>query len=238
MKRTFYISKTVKAVPNFTFFTRYIMPMQNSNFRRGSTSRATKFINSRYNQFWKLRLNLLDERIINPNNFLDKTDLKHSNAYVLSWLRNFDKIVRTVTQFCPIEKLDLLDVGCGTGALLIYAEHRYMFNSYYGFDLQPNLIEIANQRIRQRALTERIQCECINAKIAKIRDCRQLIYLFNPFSSTINKLFFDNNWDKIRQNRCFIGLSNDYALESLVTKTGSKLLWRDSKKKISLLELS
>lgn len=55
----------------------------------------------------------------------------------------------------------LLDIGCGWGALVIHAAHRYGVHAH-GVTLSPQQLELARQRIAQAGLEDRVKVELLD----------------------------------------------------------------------------
>ena len=56
---------------------------------------------------------------------------------------------------------EVLEIGCGTGTLAILCAEKGA--SVVGFDISPQMLSIANKKIRERNLTDRIQLEEMGA---------------------------------------------------------------------------
>jgi SAM-dependent methyltransferase len=205
------------------------------SYERGSTSRIEKFINARFNELWKRILSINDDPIKLPHNFINRQDSAHANEYVLSWLGNLNKIVRIVEKERSLQDLEFLDVGCGTGALLLYAEHKFPFKRFSGFDLQDDLIEIAKKRIVTKGLNEKIEVYKANGSNNIIQKVPQLVFLANPFNEVIYKKFYQNNWGSICETKSYLGLSNDHSIDYVMSLPNSRLIWRDRRRKLSVV---
>ena len=205
------------------------------DFERGSTTRLEKFVNARYNNYWKRILSIPEDGIKFPENFINREDSIHASEYVLSWLGNLNKIVRIVQAESPLQDLNFLDVGCGTGALLLYAQRRFSFRSYEGFDLQDDLLTIAEERIRQRKIENVVRIFKANGATHVIKHERQLVFMANPFKEKIYQEFYQNNWETMCKTDSFLGLSNDYSIDFVMSLPNSKLLWRDKRRKVSVV---
>ena len=85
-----------------------------------------------------------------------------------------------------------VDFGCGKGKLLLLAS-RYRFKRIVGIEFSPELAEIAKQNAarfetlsRERAIgTCSIEVVCCDAAEYKFRDNENVLFFFNPFSSSV-----------------------------------------------------
>lgn len=64
---------------------------------------------------------------------------------MVMWLRNLDRITKTLEETTQLNTLTFLDVGCGTGIPTLYAATRYEFADLRGFDFEAPLIEDARR---------------------------------------------------------------------------------------------
>ena len=58
---------------------------------------------------------------------------------MVMWLRNLDRITKTLEETTQLNTLTFLDVGCGTGIPTLYAATRYEFADLRGFDFEAPL---------------------------------------------------------------------------------------------------
>lgn len=85
-------------------------------------------------------------------------------------------------------QLDFMDVGCGSGEVLVYVGTFYSFKSVSGLDVSRDLVRAANSNLNKipkdkppedsSLITKAI---CLDAKKHQMSASRTMIFMFNPF---------------------------------------------------------
>ena len=76
-------------------------------------------------------------------------------------LGQIEKIHREIVENYIAVGDKVLEIGCGTGTLAILCAEKGA--SVVGFDISPQMLSVANKKIRERDLTDRIQLEEMGA---------------------------------------------------------------------------
>lgn len=95
--------------------------------------------------------------------WLDK-EMVYTCAYCTDWNNDIDRMqLDKLEMICRKLRLKpgerMLDIGCGWGALSIYAAQHYGVTAY-GVTLSEQQVAYANDRIKRLGLTDRVRIEC------------------------------------------------------------------------------
>jgi Methyltransferase domain len=194
------------------------------------------FFNNVYNKFWILLRNL-DAKPMDLDKMGSLVGEKlDSNGFMVCWLRNIDRLVKSIPEKENISKLNFVDVGTGTGISAIYAAARFKFNKIEGFDFEPTLIHRAKSNSQLKTLSLR-GCNFYVANAAEIKfsgNERSLFFIANSFGTQIMQSFIQNNLNYLIENRCYFAISNDHLANYLIGVPELKMVWRNSKYNCSL----
>lgn len=174
--------------------------------------------------------------IIETNNLLsDHHDsISHAMAYQAVWIRNlrelFSEAKKTGYKF-----ENFIDIGSGKGKACFYAHKKNIFNHIIGVDFSEPLVEIAN--INKKKLNSK-NISFINADAIQFVLPNQtcLVFMFNPFDSTILEKFISNNINHFNNFNSIIAYANDIHRLSL-TRLGFEIIFRNDTRRISLYKL-
>jgi len=128
------------------------------------------------------RIRLRSLLFVSPNK-------QEAKDYIPTRGRAFRKLLDSLS--LPSDSV-FVDFGCGKGKLLLLAS-RYRFKRIVGVEFSPELAEVAKQnaahfetRSREREIgTCNIEVVCRDAVEYKFRDDENILFFFNPFSSSV-----------------------------------------------------
>ena len=106
------------------------------------------------------------------------------------------EIFNTIT-YTGNEKL--LDIGCGKGVVLKVATE-YPFAKIAGIEIDERLVNIASNNFKILGMTERIQCQNVNAAEFDGYGDYNVFFLFNPFSDSVVKKVMEKLLDVSRKS--------------------------------------
>lgn len=87
----------------------------------------------------------------------------------------------------------LVDAGCGKGRMVMVAARRYKLRRVIGFDIQPQLIEVARANAaRLRSLRAPVELLVEDAASWNVPDDLTAIYLQHPFRGAVLEGFLDH----------------------------------------------
>jgi len=92
---------------------------------------------------------------------LESSALRYDAGIKILSLRQTEKIHREIVENHIAVGDKVLEIGCGTGTLAILCAKKGA--SVVGFDISPQMLSVANKKIRERNLTDRIQLEEMGA---------------------------------------------------------------------------
>jgi len=110
---------------------------------------------------------------------------------------------------------NLIDIGSGSGLLMHYVLNKLdYFQSYQGIEFEKNFFKIGKKNLinyRHKNLSLLYK----DARNFFLEDKKFLIYLYNPFRFGIMKIFLQNNYENINNNKSVIIYHNDIHLEEI-----------------------
>lgn len=137
-----------------------------------------------------------------------KTDESHAESI-------FEKL----NELCPIEKLKLLDVGCGKGVFLRKAD-MYPFKKISGIEYSEEIARIAKKNFKILGLDDRIKVYHIDAINFDYYSVFNVFYFFNPFEKEIMDRVMGRIVDSVK-SKYWVILHNPVSAE-IVEKYGGK----------------
>lgn len=210
----------------------------NVDLSRGSPTPALRAWNEVYNLVWIRSHGLRGTRVgveSFTNRYRSRDD---ANCFMVMWLRNLDRITKTLEEATQLNTLTFLDVGCGTGIPTLYAATRYEFADLRGFDFEAPLIEDArrNQEKFPKA-GRRCTFDVGDASQLKLPKARYLLFLANPFGERVLEQFISNNLDILASTRSYIAMVNDHGIQNVMATSGVSLVHRNPTYNCSLLSV-
>ena len=115
---------------------------KNNNF-------LTILINESYNYLFKKKNKIEIDKSESINFPLTQNNksIKHTTSLHTVWLLNLKKLHNLVKQKIDLKNYHFIDIGCGNGIPLIYANKKFDFKSYSGIDLISEYINITKRNI-------------------------------------------------------------------------------------------
>ena len=177
--------------------------------------------NERFNKQWIAANKLIGGDAVS----LDELDVssevkKDSVLFMVTWLKNIERLYEMFCSEFDYKSFSLLDVGCGSGISTFFFHQKYNFDRCDGFDFSANLIELANMNKkiinRNGVDTSSISFEIANAKQIKLQDKRHALFMFNPFGWETMSEFVSNNIEVLQKNNSVILYANDICVGNLL----------------------
>lgn len=158
----------------------------------------------------------------------DPNSLSHATAYYPTTCRDLREIVSEARKtLIPFD--NFIDIGCGKGKACIYASRKIAFKKVIGIDFSQPIIDIAIQNNRKLG-SENVTFIQGDAVEFQVPDGNNLIFMNNPFDSTILEAFIRNNNDHFRRFQSIIAYVNDRQRASLLA-FGFETLYRNQRQK-------
>ena len=114
---------------------------KNNNF-------LTILINDSYNYLFKKKNRIILDKSENINLKLTQNEsIKHSTALHTVWLLNLKRLYNLVKQKIDLENYHFIDIGCGNGIPLIYANKKFRLsrinfsNNYANLAINPQTFQ-------------------------------------------------------------------------------------------------
>lgn len=173
------------------------------------------FDDEQYNRDFLQSAGLIDSPMqIYPNRNADGT------VSQTVWLQNIDRVLEMYfqdgneTPEKQAQKVEFVDLGSGSGLALIYVAHRYKFRRVTGYELNPNVANLARQNVREakRNLGIKEAPEVFVRDVASLSlPCatKTLFFLFNPFGPATFTDFIEKNLPKLNKSQSSLLLVND-----------------------------
>lgn len=122
-----------------------------------------------------------------------------------------------------LDQLDFVDVGCGSGELLIYASMFYPFRTAGGIEVDSLLVMKANENL-EKIFSNNLDLEvgsltspiCMDASNHRMKPNRTLFFMFNPFGWKTARRWLTNNLETLRETGSYLAISNDVWAKELV----------------------
>lgn len=110
---------------------------------------------------------------------------------------------------------NFIDIGSGSGLLMHYVLNKLdYFQSYQGIEFEKNFFEIGKKNLINYG-HKNLSLLYKDARNFFLEDKKYLIYLYNPFKFDILKIFLQNNYQNINNNKSIIIYHNDIYLEEI-----------------------
>ncbi len=110
---------------------------------------------------------------------------------------------------------NFIDIGTGSGLLMHYVLNNLdYFQSYQGIEFEKNFFEIGKKNLINYR-HKNLSLFYMDARNFFLEDKKLLIYLYNPFKFDILKIFLQNNYENINNNKSVIIYHNDIYLEEI-----------------------
>ena len=175
---------------------------KNNNF-------LTILINDTYNYLFKKKNRIILDKSENINLKLTQNEsIKHSTALHTVWLLNLKRLYNLVKQKIDLENYHFIDIGCGNGIPLIYANKKFRFKSFSGIDLIYDYIDITKKNIESSLGSNSINVIQADAANFILEDKSYFVFMFNPFDEVIMEKFMINNYKHLIKNNSVIAYSN------------------------------
>jgi SAM-dependent methyltransferase len=145
-----------------------------------------------------------DDREVQRLNQIEFPNDTDSFPYMLSHGRTLSRLL-TVNRESQL-KLDsdpvFMDLGCGAGlpSLLM---HLATGCSAFGIDIQPKMIDKANEKVREFALDPHVSFSLANAAESDLTHAN-IFYIFNPFRGETMRKVFDKLIDISKQKQILV----------------------------------
>ncbi len=176
--------------------------MKNNNF-------LTILINESYNYLFKKKNKIILDKSENINLKLTQNEsIKHSTALHTVWLLNLKRLYNLVKQEIDLENYHFIDIGCGNGIPLIYANKNFRFKSFSGIDLISDYINITKKNIESSLRSNSINVIQADAANFILGDKSYFVFMYNPFDEVIMEKFMINNYKHLIKNNSVIAYSN------------------------------
>lgn len=156
-----------------------------------------------------------------------------SNINNTVWLKNVDKLFELLDGKINFKNYNFYDIGCGDGICLGYVMSKYLFNGYFGIDIDYNLVlKSANLALLNFTAFNNVQFFSCDASTFQIKDYPSICFLFNPFGKKTLTDFISNNLLTFRKNKCIIFYVNDLYINDI---EGHRKIIRDNYYNLSII---
>lgn len=171
-------------------------------------TRLKYWVNDTYNWMYCRSRSIHDRAPVYPRNFKNTHATKDfAEAFQLVWLLNVARLIRKA-QIDPRDH-HFLDVGCGKGIAALFVLDRFFFQTVAGFDFEPGLIQAAEKNWRNSILGSKPVTYFVeDAGGIVLPEKKYFLFLFNPFSAEVFKLFMKNNVEMLRKTESVLGFAN------------------------------
>ena len=142
------------------------------------------------------------------------------------WLRNLDRLISMIP---GSEGYRFLDVGAGSGIAMCYVLQNYRFDSVFGIEVNPILVEIARENFSRARVAGTVLNE--DASQASIEESPHVLFMFNPFSDEIFTKFMNRNFERLKNTCSYLLIANDHLRKS--ASDYGELVERNSKYNLS-----
>jgi SAM-dependent methyltransferase len=132
---------------------------------------------------------------------------------------------------------NFVDMGCGKGKACLYMGRTGAFRRVVGVEISSPLISIARDNKIQMSGTSQVEFVQADAQTYLLPDGPTLVFLFNPFDAIAMSRFISFNRRHFQRHGSIIAYAFDIDREVLKSH-GFKVLWRDSKKRLSFHAIS
>lgn len=176
---------------------------------------SIRYTNTRYNE------NFIESNELHQLNIMDDINLT-------LWFLNIHEPIKFLTKMINIKEYSFVDLGCGSGLLLIYLYLKpVMFENYSGVEINSGYTKPLKQLIKERNYD--INVELQDVSNYRVSSKKTVFFMFNPFGWDIIEKFIRFNLDLLNHNQCFLIYVNDHHLnEILSTFNTVSLLYRDN----------
>lgn len=165
-----------------------------------------------------------------------------SNTFQVAWFRNLDRLVDMLPNELELGQLDFVDVGCGSGEVLVYMGTFYSFKSVSGFDVSRDLVRAANSNLNKIRVEKSPEdtsllnkAICLDARKHQMTPSRTMFFMFNPFGWITADTWLSENLETLAETGSFLAISNDVWLGPLLDKYGPLRYIRNDTYNISLI---
>lgn len=165
------------------------------------TRKLRYFVEDRYNQRFLARFSL------DPGSPEANELPPDSVANMVVWLRNIDRLISMVG---VDETATFMDLGCGTGIALLYAQQKYDFKEFLGVEIQPDLVKLSNQNFKRNGVRRETNVICADVRLYELPNSRHFLFLFNPFGEPTLRQFLGTNITTLRQSKSVMLIANDH----------------------------
>ena len=188
-------------------------------------------INDLYNLCF-IKKNHLYDKLVLVDKFQNNSPAKiHANVNQTVWLLNIKRLIKMASIDC--REYSFIDVGCGNGIALCYANKKFLFKDFEGFDFETSSVEIAKSNLKKINPSSVVTIG--DAANFKLQDKCYFVYMFNPFDQEVMSLFIKNNIDTLKKHHSIIAYANDKYLDTLKSLDGVNVT-RNEHYKISVIK--
>ena len=111
--------------------------------------------------------------------------------------------------FKNLKYLQIADIGCGTGRLIAYLNDKNSTHSYFGYEINPYVCELAKSLFMKKKYNVQI----IKGDVLEHELDHDLFILFNPFTPDMFRKFLKKiNGKKSKIQILYINASSDHRL--------------------------
>lgn len=214
-----------------------MMTKQSTRWTRGTPSRLERKWNDIRNKFWITRYRFRRTEYMPLGDSVKKEgESQDSNPHQLVWLSNLDHCTKRAKKFVGLEQYAFLDLGCGTGVPSIYAHLRLDFRKAGGFDIDERFVQWANENAERAGVRSKVSFEVEDADRFVLPDEKFFLFFFNSFGEATLSSFLSRNRTSLEKNRSVLCLVNDLAAEAVSAMPNNLLLFRSSRKNLSLFQ--
>ncbi len=132
--------------------------------------------------------------------------------------KNIDVVFSSVRKQVKIKKLlregiDFLDIGCGSGGLIIKLAQKYSNSRFVGIDPVPYAIEVAQERTSQLGLENQVSFKCLGGENLTYNNKFDVVCLLLTFHEILPEVRYrvmDNVFQALKENGCLLLIAFAY----------------------------
>lgn len=132
--------------------------------------------------------------------------------------KNIDVVFSGVRKQVKIKKLlregiNFLDIGCGSGGLIIRLAQKYTNSKFVGIDPVPHTIEAAQKRISQLGLENQVSFKCVGGEELTYNDEFEiacLLLTFHEILPEVRSQVMERAYQALKENGCLLMIAFAY----------------------------
>lgn len=159
----------------------------------------------------------------------------------MAWFQNLERLLDMLPEEEALDDLLFVDVGCGSGELLLYAATIYPFSSFHGFDVSETLVRQAETNLLNMFPTKLTSFasplnpfSVLDAREHRMVSSRTMFFMFNPFGWQTAKIWLMRNINSLRDTKSYLAISNDLWAGTLLNEGVDLDHWRNETFNLSL----